>query len=97
MATRERWSFRELQRQLNGALFGRVVLSPAKLSPPMTELHPEAGTVQATKGEEGTTPSRQGLIDERQRADEARERMIPARSSPPHRGDFPNPREARRA
>lgn len=45
MATRERWSFRELQRQLNGALFERTVLSPAKLSPPVRELHPEAGTV----------------------------------------------------
>ncbi|HTU22448.1 MAG TPA: PDDEXK nuclease domain-containing protein [Gemmataceae bacterium] len=45
MATRERWSFRELQRQLNGALFERVVLSPAKLSAPLRELHPEAATV----------------------------------------------------
>ena len=45
MATRERWSFRELQRQLNGSLFERVVLSPAKLSTPLTELHPGAGDV----------------------------------------------------
>ena len=45
MATRERWSFRELQRQLNGALFERAVLTPPKLSPPLRELHPEAGTV----------------------------------------------------
>jgi len=45
MATRERWSFRELQRQLNGALFERTVLAPPKLSTPLAELHPEAGTV----------------------------------------------------
>jgi predicted nuclease of restriction endonuclease-like (RecB) superfamily len=45
MASREKWSFRELQRQLNGALFERVVLSPVKLSTPLTELHPAAATV----------------------------------------------------
>jgi predicted nuclease of restriction endonuclease-like (RecB) superfamily len=42
---KEGWSFRELQRQLAGALFERVVLSPAKLSPPLRELHPDAATV----------------------------------------------------
>jgi predicted nuclease of restriction endonuclease-like (RecB) superfamily len=40
LATRERWSFRDLQRQLAGALFERVVLSPPKLSPVLRELHP---------------------------------------------------------
>ncbi len=45
MALRERWSKRELERQLNGALFERVVLSPAKLSPLVTQLHPDAATV----------------------------------------------------
>lgn len=45
LAGRERWSFRDLQRQLNGALFERVVLSPAKLSTPLAELHPDAATV----------------------------------------------------
>jgi predicted nuclease of restriction endonuclease-like (RecB) superfamily len=45
MALRERWSKRELERQLNGALFERVVLSPAKLSAPLTELHPDAAAV----------------------------------------------------
>ncbi len=30
MAARERWSFPELQRQLAGAWFERVVLSPVK-------------------------------------------------------------------
>ena len=45
LARRERWSFRELQRQLAGALFERTVLSPAKLSTPLAELHPEAAEV----------------------------------------------------
>jgi predicted nuclease of restriction endonuclease-like (RecB) superfamily len=45
MASRERWSFRQLQRQLAGALFERVALSPVKLSPPVTELHPDAAAV----------------------------------------------------
>ena len=42
---RERWTKRELQRQLDGALFERTVLSPAKLSPAVTELHPDAATI----------------------------------------------------
>ena len=45
MAIREKWGKRELERQLNGALFERVVLSPVKLSPPLAELHPDAGTI----------------------------------------------------
>jgi predicted nuclease of restriction endonuclease-like (RecB) superfamily len=45
MALRERWSKRELERQLNGALFERVVLSPAKVSPPVAQLHPDAAAV----------------------------------------------------
>jgi predicted nuclease of restriction endonuclease-like (RecB) superfamily len=45
LARRERWSFRDLQRQLDGALFERVVLSPAKLSTPLTELHSDAAAV----------------------------------------------------
>jgi len=42
LTRRERWSFRELQRQLSGALFERTVLSPVELSTPLAELHPEA-------------------------------------------------------
>ncbi len=42
---RERWGKRELERQLAGALFERTVLSPAKLSPAVTELHPDAAKV----------------------------------------------------
>ncbi len=45
MATQERWSFRELQRQLSGALFERVVLSPPKLAPAVREIHPEAASI----------------------------------------------------
>jgi len=45
LAHRERWSFRQLQRQLNGALFERTVLSPAKLSAPLRVLHPEAASI----------------------------------------------------
>lgn len=45
LASKERWSFRDLQRQLDGALFERVVLSPTKLSRPLASLHPDAATV----------------------------------------------------
>lgn len=44
-AAQEHWSLRELQRQLNGALFERIVLSPAKLSTALRVLHPDAETV----------------------------------------------------
>lgn len=42
---REKWSKRELERQLNGALFERTILSPTKLSPPVTVLHPDAAAI----------------------------------------------------
>ena len=42
---REMWGKRELERQLAGALFERTVLSPAKLSPAVTVLHPDAAEV----------------------------------------------------
>jgi predicted nuclease of restriction endonuclease-like (RecB) superfamily len=45
LCQRERWGKRELQRQLSGALFERTILSPAKLSPVVTELYPHATTV----------------------------------------------------
>jgi predicted nuclease of restriction endonuclease-like (RecB) superfamily len=45
VASRERWSFRHLQRQPDGALFERVVLSPVKLSTPLAELHSDAASV----------------------------------------------------
>jgi predicted nuclease of restriction endonuclease-like (RecB) superfamily len=36
MAVQEKWSSRELERQFNTALFERIVLTPAKLSPVVT-------------------------------------------------------------
>lgn len=45
MAVRERWSRRQLERQLSAALFERVVLSPVKLAPPVRELHPDAASI----------------------------------------------------
>jgi predicted nuclease of restriction endonuclease-like (RecB) superfamily len=45
VATREKWGKRELERQLNGALFERVALSPPKLAPAVREIHPEAAVI----------------------------------------------------
>ena len=45
VCNREKWGKRELERQLAGALFERTILSPAKLSPAVTELHPDAAAV----------------------------------------------------
>ena len=45
LCLREWWGKRELERQLAGALFERAVLSPAKVSPAVTQLHPAAKTV----------------------------------------------------
>lgn len=45
MAAQEKWSKRELERQFDTALFERVVLSPAKVSPLVTQIHPNAVSV----------------------------------------------------
>lgn len=45
LAAEQKWSSRELERQLNGALFERIALSPPSLSPLVREIHPEAATV----------------------------------------------------
>jgi predicted nuclease of restriction endonuclease-like (RecB) superfamily len=42
LAIRERWGKRELERQLRTAAFERAVLSPAKASPVVAQMHPEA-------------------------------------------------------
>jgi predicted nuclease of restriction endonuclease-like (RecB) superfamily len=42
LAIRERWSKRELERQLRLAAFERTVLGPAKVSPVVAQMHPEA-------------------------------------------------------
>lgn len=44
-AVRERWSSRELQRQLNGALFERTIVHPPKVSAVLRQLHPAAETI----------------------------------------------------
>jgi predicted nuclease of restriction endonuclease-like (RecB) superfamily len=45
MAAQEKWSKRELERQYDTALFERVVLNPAKVSPLVRQIHPEAASV----------------------------------------------------
>lgn len=45
MAVQERWSSRQLERQFNTAFFERAMLSPVKVSPAVTETHPEAQDV----------------------------------------------------
>ncbi len=45
MTVREKWSSRELERQFRTALFARVVLSPPKVSPLVTQTHPDATVV----------------------------------------------------
>jgi len=45
IAIQEGWTKRELERQVNSALFARVVLSPPKVSPAVRQLHPEAMSI----------------------------------------------------
>jgi predicted nuclease of restriction endonuclease-like (RecB) superfamily len=45
LAIQERWSKRELERQFETALFERVVLSPPKVSPAVTQMYPAALSV----------------------------------------------------
>ena len=45
MAVQEKWSSRELERQFTTALFERVILNPVKVSPAVTQLHPDALSV----------------------------------------------------
>ncbi len=45
LAIHEKWPSRELERQLNSALFERTVLSPPKVSAPLTQLHPAAESI----------------------------------------------------
>jgi len=42
MTTRNRWPVREVARQIDASLFERTVLSPAKLSTTLREVHPQA-------------------------------------------------------
>ncbi len=45
LAAQEKWSKRQLERQFKAALFERTVLTPAKVSPVLSETHPEAVSV----------------------------------------------------
>ena len=44
-AVQEKWSKRELERQIKSALFERAVLAPAKVSPSVRQKYPEALSV----------------------------------------------------
>ncbi len=44
LAAQERWSSRQLERQLDGALFERAVLNPPKVSASLREMAPDAPT-----------------------------------------------------
>jgi predicted nuclease of restriction endonuclease-like (RecB) superfamily len=44
MTAEQRWSKRDLERQLDGGLFERMVADPPKLSAVLKEIHPSAGT-----------------------------------------------------
>lgn len=45
LAHREGWGKRETDRQLRGALFERAILSRPKVSPAVTQLHPDAESI----------------------------------------------------
>lgn len=45
MATREQWSYRDLERQFNASLFERAVLSPPKVAAALRQSHPEAADI----------------------------------------------------
>lgn len=45
MAVQEKWSSRELERQLKAALFERAVLNPPKVAAALRQIHPLAQTV----------------------------------------------------
>ena len=45
LCLQEKWGKRELERQLAGALFERVALSPPKLAPAVRQLYPDSATI----------------------------------------------------
>jgi len=45
LAAQEKWSKRELERQFKTALFERTVLTPPKVSPAVTQTHPDAASI----------------------------------------------------
>ena len=56
LAIREQWSKRELERQFKTALFERTVLNPPKVSPLVTQIHPEASSVCRRPGRDCRDP-----------------------------------------
>ncbi|MDR2196114.1 MAG: PDDEXK nuclease domain-containing protein [Gallionellaceae bacterium] len=45
LAMQEQWSKRQLERQFKTALFERTVLSPPKVSPLVSQIHPDAASI----------------------------------------------------
>lgn len=45
LAVQEKWSKRQLERQFKTALFERAVLTPAKVSPVVRQMHPDAASI----------------------------------------------------
>jgi predicted nuclease of restriction endonuclease-like (RecB) superfamily len=45
LAVQEKWSSRQLERQFKAALFERSVLTPPKVSPVVTQMHPGAASI----------------------------------------------------
>ncbi len=45
LAAREKWSKRELERQFRASIFERTVLTPPKVSPLVSQIHPDAVSV----------------------------------------------------
>ncbi|MDR1708703.1 MAG: PDDEXK nuclease domain-containing protein, partial [Candidatus Accumulibacter sp.] len=45
MTVQEKWSKRQLERQFKTALFERTVLNPVKVTPLVSQIHPEAANV----------------------------------------------------
>ncbi|HBA84806.1 MAG TPA: DUF1016 domain-containing protein [Verrucomicrobia bacterium] len=45
VASREKWSVRELERQIDSGLYERMMLSPTKLSTALRELYPNVGQI----------------------------------------------------
>ncbi len=45
LAAQEKWSKRELERQVKTALFERTVLTPPKVSPVVRQMHPDASSI----------------------------------------------------
>ena len=45
MAVQQRWGKRELERQVRLGAFERAVMSPTKVSPALTQMHADAGSV----------------------------------------------------